>query len=107
MYLLEIFCQMDQREDVLRTLHEAGVDVMGNYDHCWAIGSITGSHRALEGSRPLFGASGGVENYTLSKIEINVDGDLVAEIVKELKACLGWEVPLVNVLKLYNEDFDF
>jgi len=107
MYLLEIFCQTDQRDQVLSTLHEAGVDVIGKYDHCWAIGSLTGSHRALEGSSPSFGSSGDVENYPLSKIEINVEQDQVALIVKELKTTLGWEEPLVNVLKLYNDEFDF
>jgi hypothetical protein len=107
MYLLEIFCQTEQIEDVLKTLHNAGVDVMGNYDHCWAIGSFTGSHRALDGANPLFGASGGVENYPLSKIEINVDDFQVAPIVKELKTILEWEEPLVNVLKLFNDEFDF
>ena len=107
MYLLEIFCQTEQREQVLDTLHQAGVDMIGNYDHCWAIGSVTGSHRALEGSNPVFGSSGEVESYPLSKIEINVEGDQVASIVKQLKEFLGWEEPLVNVIKLYNDEFDF
>ena len=106
MYLLEIFCQTDQIEKVLNTLHGAGVDMIGNYDHCWAIGSVTGSHRALEGSHPMFGSSGDVENYPLAKIEINVDHDQVASIVKKLKVSLGWEEPLVNVIKLSNAEFD-
>lgn len=105
-YLLEIFCQSEQIEQVLNTLHAAGVDMIGNYDHCWAIGTMTGSHRALEGSRPMFGSSGEVENYTLAKVEINVERDQVAAIVKQLKVSLGWEEPLINIIKLANDEFD-
>ncbi|MCT4348007.1 hypothetical protein NX845_05420 [Vibrio sp. NC2] len=50
MYKLEIFCTPEQQDLVLSTLHESGVDRIGNYDHCWAIGSVIGSHRALDGS---------------------------------------------------------
>lgn len=106
MYKLEIFCLPEQKEKVLCILHEAGVDQIGNYDHCWAIHNIMGSHRALPGSNPVFGLIGEVENYPLLKIEINVDQQHVKEIVVELKSCLGWEEPLVNILKLYNGDFD-
>ncbi|CCN50208.1 conserved hypothetical protein [Vibrio nigripulchritudo MADA3029] len=107
MYKLEIFCQPDQKDKVLSTLHEAGVDKIGNYDHCWAIDSVTGSHRALLGSSPVFGAIGGVENYPLLKVEINVERQFVQGIVAQLKECLGWEELLVNVLKLHNNEFDF
>lgn len=106
-YLLEIFCQTEQIELVLNTLHGAGVDMIGNYDHCWAIGSMTGSHRALEGSQPMFGSSGEVENYPLAKVEINVEYDQVGAIVKQLKISLGWEEPLINIIKLANDEFDF
>ncbi len=107
MYKLEIFCLPEQKERVLYTLHEAGVDQIGNYDHCWAISSITGTHRALEGSNPVFGSVGEVENYPLLKVEINVDQQHIKEIVVQLKSCLGWEEPLINILKLYNREFDF
>ncbi len=106
MYKLEIFCQPNQQEMVLSTLHETGVDKIGNYDHCWAYGSITGSHRALDGSNPVFGSVGRVENYPLIKIEINVSRKYVQPIVEQLKVCLGWEEPLVNIFKLYNKDFE-
>ncbi len=44
MYKLEIFCLPEQKEVVLNTLHETGVDKIGNYDHCWVISSVKGSH---------------------------------------------------------------
>ncbi|ENQ8181006.1 cation tolerance protein CutA [Vibrio parahaemolyticus] len=106
MFKLEIFCQPEQQELVLSALHESGVDQIGNYDHCWAIGSVTGSHRALDGSSPVFGEQGKVENYPLLKIEINVEREKVKPIVKQLKVFLGWEEPLVNIFKLYNADFE-
>lgn len=106
MYKLEIFCQPQQQDLVLSSLHEAGVDKIGDYDHCWAIGSMTGSHRALEGSSPVFGGVGKIENYPLIKIEINVEGRFVKSIVEQLKDCLGWEEPLVNIMKLYNHEFE-
>ncbi|EEX30879.1 cation tolerance protein CutA [Vibrio coralliilyticus] len=106
MYKLEIFCQPAQKAQVLSTLHESGVDKIGDYDHCWAFGAMTGSHRALEGAKPVFGDKGLVENYDLLKIEINVDKAQVKPIVEQLKLCLGWEEPLVNVLKLHNAEFD-
>ncbi|TQQ54981.1 hypothetical protein [Vibrio cholerae] len=106
MYKLEIFCQPDQQDVVLSTLHDAGVNKIGNYDHCWALGSVMGSHRALEGSNPVFGSVGKLENYPLIKIEINVAHEHVKPVVQRLKACLGWEEPLVNIVKLYNSDFE-
>lgn len=106
MYKLEIFCKPEQQDMVLSTLHESGVDKIGHYDHCWAIASVTGSHRALEGATPVFGRKGDVEQYPLSKIEINVAKDQVKALVEQLRVCLGWEEPLVNVFKIYNADFD-
>ena len=106
MYKLEIFCTPEQQDLVLSTLHESGVDKIGNYDHCWAIGSVTGSHRALDGSTPIFGDKGKVENYPLLKVEINVAKNQVKPIVEQLRVCLGWEEPLVNVFKVYNLEFD-
>jgi len=106
MYKLEIFCKPEQQDLVQSILHDSGIDKIGNYDHCWAIGSVTGSHRALEGSNPVFGAEGNVENYPLLKIEINIVENQVKLIVEQLKVCLGWEEPLVNVFKVYNAEFD-
>ncbi|WP_327194895.1 hypothetical protein [Vibrio chagasii] len=106
MYKLEIFCTPEQQERVLSTLHESGVDRIGNYDHCWAIGSVTGSHRALDGSTPVFGSKGKVENYPLLKVEINVAKSQVKPIFDQLRESLGWEEPLVNVFKIYNSEFD-
>ena len=54
----------------------------------------------------MFGSSGDVENYPLAKIEINVERDQVASIVKQLKDSLGWDEPLVNVIKLSNDEFN-
>ncbi|MCC4860635.1 hypothetical protein [Vibrio splendidus] len=105
MYKLEIFCTPEQQELVLSTLHESGVDRIGNYDHCWAIGSVIGSHRALDGSAPVFGCNGKVENYPLLKVEINVAKSQVKPIVDQLRVCLGWEEPLVNVFKVCNSEF--
>ena len=107
MYLLSIFCKPEQQELVLRTLHELGVDRIGQYDHCWAITTYEGSHRALEGANPVFGGKGEVERYPLLKIEINVERDQVKLTVKALKAVLGWEEPMVNIVKLTNDEFCF
>ncbi len=107
MYKLDIFCQPEQQDLVLDTLHLQGVDKIGDYDHCWAIGSVMGSHRALDKANPIFGAKHTIENYPLLKIEINVAKDQVQPIVRKLKACLGWEEPLVNIFKLENAEFDF
>ncbi len=68
MYKLEIFCNPDQQMLVQNVLHESGVDKIGNYDHCWAIGSVTGSHRALEGSNPVFGLK--VRSKTTSYLKL-------------------------------------
>ena len=107
MYKLEIFCQPSQKEAVLNTLHEAGVDKVGNYDHCWAISTVSGSHRALLGSNPVFGSYGEVEKYSLVKIEINVAKQHVQAVVDQLKVCLAWEEPMINIMKLYNCEFGF
>jgi hypothetical protein len=105
MYKLEIFCLPEQKEVVLNTLHETGVDKIGNYDHCWVISSVKGSHRSLMGSKPVFGGIGKVENYKLMKIEINVDRTHIAPVVRQLKRILGWEEPIVNIFKLENMEF--
>lgn len=107
MYLLSIFCQPQQQELVLSTLHELGVDNVGDYDHCWAMTTYQGSHRALEGATPVFGTKGKVEEYPLIKIEINVERQQVESTVKTLREVLGWEEPMVNIIKLANDEFCF
>ncbi|WP_245680726.1 hypothetical protein [Veronia pacifica] len=76
-FKLEIFCQPNQKEQVLNTLHQHGVDRVGNYDHCWAISMVEGSHRALDDAKPVFGASGLVESYPLVKVEITINQPLI------------------------------
>jgi hypothetical protein len=49
---------------------------------------------------------GEVENYPLLKIEINVDCHHAKEIMAQLKLRLDWEEPLVNILKLCNNELD-
>nr|WP_253824916.1 hypothetical protein [Vibrio chagasii] len=56
MYKLEIFCTPEQQERVLSTLHESGVDRIGNYDHCWAIGQLPGLTERLMDLRLCLGA---------------------------------------------------
>ena len=106
MYRLDIFCQPEQIETILSVLHKEGVDKIGNYDHCWAISAVKGSHRALDGARPVFGEIGKVENYQLLKIEINVRHAQVKQTVMHLKKALGWDEPMVNIFKLENLEFE-
>jgi len=82
MYKLDIFCMPEQKEVVLNTLHETGVDKIGNYDHCWVISSVKGSHRSMRGSKPVFGGIGKVENYKCRSHSYRVCGQAVEENIR-------------------------
>ncbi|CAK2422490.1 hypothetical protein VCRA2116O29_190033 [Vibrio crassostreae] len=42
MYKLDIFCTPEQQDLVLSTLHESGVDKIGNYDTAGLLGRLQG-----------------------------------------------------------------
>lgn len=55
--------------------------------------------------RLCLGATGKSKTNPLLKVEINVAKSQVKPIVDQLRVCLGWEEPLVNVFKVCNSEF--
>lgn len=102
---LEIFVPETHVERVRDALAEAGVGVIGNYDHCFAISQVQGSFRPLEGANPFDGKVGEITFSVESKIEVNCRRELVEEALAAVRRSHPYEEPLINIFPLVNHLF--
>ena len=103
---LEVFVPQGHVEKVRDALAEAGVGVIGNYDHCFAISPVQGSFRPLEGANPFDGVIGEIRYTTEYKIEVNCRREQVQEAIQAVRGSHPYEEPLINVFPLANHLFN-
>lgn len=103
---LEVFVPQGHVEKVRDALAEAGVGVIGNYDHCFAISPVQGSFRPLEGANPFDGVIGEIRYTTEYKIEVNCRREQVMEAIQAVRKSHPYEEPLINIFPLANHLFD-
>jgi hypothetical protein len=102
---LEIFIPQGHVEKVRNALVEAGVGVIGNYDHCVAISPVIGYFRPLEGANPFDGEIGKIKETVEYKIEVNCRRELVKDAIRVIKSVHPYEEPLINIFPLANHLF--
>ena len=103
---LEIFVPQGHVEKVRDELARAGVGVIGNYDHCFAISQAQGSFRPLKGANPFDGVIGEIRYTAEYKIEVNCRRELVEEAIQAVRRSHPYEEPLINIFPLANHLFD-
>lgn len=100
MYKLCVLVPEPQLEQVKQALFAAGAGRMGNYDSCcWQVLG-RGQFRPLAGSDPFLGQQGKLETIAEYKIEMVVADELIADVVRVLRAVHPYEEPAYDLWPL-------
>jgi hypothetical protein len=105
-FKLEIFVPATHLDVIQEALHEIGVGKIGLYDHCFAVTSMTGMFRPLDGSTPYSGTPGQVSRMLEFKLETRCPKPLVQAALDAIRRIHPYEHPLVDVIPLANHEFD-
>lgn len=100
MYKIAFFVPEEQKEDVKRTLFEAGAGRFKNYDCCsWEVEGV-GQFRPLEGSNPFIGTSNELEKLKEFRVEMICKDELIFKVIETLIEAHPYEEPAYEVWKI-------
>ncbi|BCY17510.1 MAG: cytochrome C biogenesis protein [Chloroflexi bacterium] len=100
---LEIFIPETHVDALRESLAEAGAGVIGNYDHCCSVMPVKGYWRPLDGADPYDGTVGEVSEGHEYKVEVNCPREILAAVIKSIRAVHPYEEPLINIIPLMDE----
>ena len=103
MYTLCFYVPVSSLEAVKSAVFAAGAGRIGNYDHCcWQVQG-QGQFRPLEGSNPILGKQGEIEQVTEYRVEMVCEARAIAAVVQALKEAHPYEEPAWHVLEMVTE----
>lgn len=100
---LEIFIPETHVDGLRAALADAGAGVIGNYDHCCSIMPVKGYWRPLAGANPYDGTVGQISEGHEYKVEVNCPREILAQVIKAVRAVHPYEEPLINIIPLVDE----
>lgn len=104
-YKIEVFIPESHSAMVMEALAAAGVGRIGNYEHCYAITSVEGFWRPLDGAQPFEGEAGKISRAPEHKLEVSCGRDMVAFALQAIRRVHPYEEPVINVIPLANSAF--
>jgi hypothetical protein len=102
---IEIFIPETHLDLLREALAQAGVGVVGNYDHCLAVARVEGYWRPLPGADPYAGTVGEVMHAPEVKVEVNCAVDRVPAALQAIRSVHPYEEPVINLVPLVNDWF--
>ena len=100
MYKLTVYVPASHVEAVKDALFAAGAGKYAAYDRCaWQVLG-EGQFRPLAGSRPFLGSAGKVEKVPEYRVEMIVQEDAVAGVMRALKTAHPYEEPAYDLVKI-------
>lgn len=99
---IEVFIQRENTKKLMEKVNEGGFLKEENYDFCYAETPVIGHFRPIEGANPYIGSLGKVEDVMENKVEFRIRIDDYEDVIKIIKENHPYEVPVINVIELYN-----
>lgn len=104
MYKLCFYVPVAAAEAVKQAIFDAGGGRIGNYDCCaWQVLG-QGQFRPLAGANPAIGQVDALEKLAEYQVEMVVEPDKLAAVVRALKAAHPYEEPAFSVLATLDVD---
>ena len=104
-FKLEVFIPESYSAIVMEALAAAGVGRIGKYEHCFAITSVQGYWRPLEGAQPFEGEPGMISRAPEHKLEVSCSREAVVTALQAIRRAHPYEEPAINVIPLANSTF--
>ena len=96
--VLVFYVPVDETEEVLAALFEAGAGAIGNYDRCAFLTTGEGRFRPLAGADPTIGQVGDQERVVENRVEVTFPRPLRQRVVAALRQAHPYEEPAFHVL---------
>jgi len=104
MYKLCFYVPVEHLEKVKNALFNKGAGKIGQYDCCsWQVLG-EGQFRPLAGANPFIGTENEIHKVAEYKVEMVVEDDLIAGVIKALLQTHPYEEPAYEVYKLVSFD---
>lgn len=103
MYKLVFFIPEEYKENVKKSLFEAGAGKYENYDMCSFEAKGTGQFRPLAGSSPFLGKTEELETVEEYRIEMLCSGRYIENVIKTLLKVHPYEEPAYEIYKVYDK----
>ena len=103
MYKLVFFIPEEYKENMKKSLFEAGAGKYGNYDMCSFEVKGTGQFRPLTGSDPFLGKTGEMETVAEYRIEMLCSAEYIENVVEILLKEHPYEEPAYEIYKVYDK----
>ena len=102
---IEVFIQREDTKKLMKKINEGVFLREENYDFCYAETPVTGHFRPMEGANPYIGSLGKIEDVLENKVEFRIRKSDLDEVMKIIKKNHPYEVPVINVIELFNDWF--
>ena len=101
---LVTFAPIENTDDVLNKLHEAGAGMIGNYEHCSFTTEGTGTFKPNDLATPYIGESNKKESLKENRIELIFPTHLKAKVLNTLKNVHPYEEVAYYITALSNSN---
>ncbi len=101
---LTTFIPKENTEQVMKSLHEAGAGMIGNYHHCSFRLSGTGTFLPMEDSNPTIGSIGHLEKVNEERVEVIFPSHLKSRVLNALFVSHPYEEVAYYLHDLQNQD---
>lgn len=99
---IEVFIPRENTKKLMEKVNEGGFLKEENYDFCYAETNVIGHFKPIEGANPYIGSLGKIEDVMENKVEFRIRIDDYEDVIKIIKENHPYEVPVINVIELYN-----
>lgn len=96
--VLVFYVPVDDTDQVLAALFEAGAGAIGDYAECAFVQPGTGQFRPLAGADPTIGEVGDLEKVPENRVELTFPRPLCGRVVAALRRAHPYEEPAFHVL---------
>jgi len=105
MHKLCFYVPVEHLDEVKNALFKKGAGKIGQYDCCcWQVLG-EGQFRPLKGANPFIGIENKIHKVAEYKVEMVIEDDLIACVIKELIQTHPYEEPAYDVYKLVSFDY--
>lgn len=97
---VEVFVPLEDVEEMVRALNNAGLLQEGNYDYCYSYTAVKGHFRPLEGAYPSKGQMNEVNQVDEVKLEFRIRMSQRVVVERIVRQYHSYEVPVINFYQL-------
>jgi dinuclear metal center YbgI/SA1388 family protein len=87
-------------EKVRGAAFAAGAGRIGSYSRCSFVGQGIGTFFGEDGSNPVLGTAGRLEEVSEARLELVVEGDVLSSVIKAMRGAHPYEEPAMDVYPL-------